>query len=230
MCGRAYETYTEDELELRYHTEKRKRRPLDELKPNYNLAPTQISPVILMKNDAKEIGLFRWGLIPFWAKDPKDAAKYSLINAKSEDITEKRSYKAAFEKRRCIIPLSGFFEWKKEEAGPKRPFLIRLKDEPILSAAGVWEYWQSKTTQQEVYSFSIITTEANTAMKEIHDRMPVILSREDENFWLDPGNHDPEALKKLLRPCPSQWLDILEISTRINSPKNNDPSVLEPKT
>ena len=166
---------------------------------------------------------------PFRAKDPKDAAKYSLINAKSEEITEKRSYKAAFEKRRCIVPLSGFFEWKKTEEGPKRPFQIRLRDEPILSAAAVWEHWQSKTTSQEIYSFSIITTAANNAMKEIHDRMPAILSREQEQLWLDPSNHDPESLKKLLKPCPPEWLQIQEISTRVNSTRNNDKAILDPK-
>ena len=105
MCGRAYETYTEDELYVRYLNEKAKRNPLG-LKPNFNFSPTQLSPVVLVRDGETNISLFRWGLVPFWAKDVKSAAKYSLINARGEEIMEKRSYKTPFEKRRCIVPLS----------------------------------------------------------------------------------------------------------------------------
>src|SRR5687768_455228 len=143
MCGRAYHTYTEEELELRYLIKKRSRKPITPLKPNYNLSPTQISPIILSKDVDIDIEFLRWGLVPAWAKDVKSADKYSLINAKGEEITEKRSFKNAFHSRRCIVPVSGFFEWKRSEHGPKRPFAIHLKKEPIMSLAGIWEHWKN---------------------------------------------------------------------------------------
>ncbi len=169
MCGRAYQTYTEEELAIRYIFEKRKRKPLDGFRSNYNLSPTQLSPIVFFKDDKVQIEPFRWGLIPFWAKDVASASKYSLINARGEEITEKRSYKAAFEKRRAIVPLSGFFEWKRPEKGPKQPFAIHLKDDQIMSVAGIWELWKGEGS--EVYSFSIITCEANSMMAlRVHPR------------------------------------------------------------
>jgi putative SOS response-associated peptidase YedK len=227
MCGRAYSTYTDEELELRYLNERRKRRPLAGLEPNFNLAPTQLAPVVFMQDHQRTIELMRFGLVPFWAKDIKSAGKYSLINAKAEEIDEKRSYKEAFLHRRCIIPLSGFYEWQRTD-GAKRPFAIHLRDGQIMSVAGVWEYWQSKDTQQTVDSFSIITTAANSLMQKIHNRMPVVLDRKDESTWLDPDNHDIAVLKSLLKPCPSEWLEVYEISTLVNSPKNNTKKVLDP--
>ena len=227
MCGRAYETYTEDELYVRYLNEKAKRNPLG-LKPNFNFSPTQLSPVVLVRDGESNISLFRWGLVPFWAKDVKSAAKYSLINARGEEIMEKRSYKTPFEKRRCIVPLSGFIEWKRLDAKNKTPFAIHLKDEPIMSVAGVWEHWESKESGEVVDSFSIITTAANSFMESIHDRMPVILKRDQEAEWLDPSQSDTAKLLKMLKPCPENWLDAYEISKLVNSPRNNVKELLDP--
>jgi putative SOS response-associated peptidase YedK len=227
MCGRAYDTFTEEELTWRYWSKKPLRNRLPEFKPNYNLSPTQVTPIVLMRDGELTCELLRWGLVPFWAKDVKSASKYSLINAKAEEIDQKRSYQQAFGKRRCIVPLSGFFEWKREGEGPKRPFAIRIKDEPIMSVAGVWEHWKSQETGEVVNSFSIITTAANTFMQNIHDRMPVILDRKDEPEWLDPENDDTDKLKALLKPCPSDWLDAYEVSTLVNSPRNNSKEVLD---
>jgi putative SOS response-associated peptidase YedK len=230
MCGRAYETYTDDELRMRYVNERWKRNPSwgsQKVTRNYNLSPTQTAPVVLVRDAELSVEFMRWGLIPFWAKDVKSVVKFSLINARGEEIEEKRAYKQAFERRRCIVPLSGFFEWLRPQEGPKRPFAIHLKNEPIMSVAGVWEHWQSKDTGELIDSFSIITTSANDAMSGIHDRMPVILERKDEAAWLDPENHDVAALKKLLVPSHQQ-LELFEVSTRVNSPRNNSPEVLEP--
>ena len=228
MCGRAYETYTEEELLLRYLGEKRKRNPLGDFKPNFNMCPSQLSPVVLVRDGVTTIERMRWGLVPFWAKDVKSAAKYSLINARSEEIMEKRSYKQAFEKRRCIVPLSGFFEWKRSEEGPKVPFAIRFKDQSILSVAGVWEHCEDKKEGTELNSFSILTTGPNALMKRIHNRMPVILNQKDEAKWLDPDNHNTAALQKLLKPCEAKLLEAYEVSAAVNSPKNNRPEVLKP--
>ncbi|MEK6579570.1 MAG: SOS response-associated peptidase [Bdellovibrionota bacterium] len=228
MCGRAYQTFTEDELALRYLTERSKRRPIPPIKFNFNLAPTQISPIILVQDGDRRIGLFRWGIIPFWAKDVQSASKYSLINAKSEEITEKRSYKVPFQKQRCIVPVSGFFEWKKSGVSPKSPFAIQAKDHSILSMAGIWEHWKSKDSEEEVWSFSIITTSPNSVIKKIHDRMPVILEPSEEAQWLNPENQNVIALKKALKPCPDSLLEAYEVSTLVNSPKNNRKEILEP--
>lgn len=230
MCGRAYQTYTDDELKLRYLNENSKRKPLEipKRKPNYNFAPTQVSPIVLMRKSITVIDEFRWGLIPFWAKDTKIG--YKLINARADTIAEKPSYRVAFRKRRCIVPFSGFIEWKRD-GKIKRPFAIHLKDEPIMSVAGIWESWlppDAEKDAKELHTFSVITTEPNSVMEKIHDRMPVILSQKDEASWLDPENEDIELLSKLLKPCPSNWLESYELSPLINSAKNNSSQVLEP--
>ena len=225
MCGRAYETYTEEELAIQYLN----RRPLhlEGFRLNYNLAPTQQSPVVVVRNGERTVELFQWGLVPSWAKSIVAAAKYSLINARGEEIAVKRSYEQPFKRRRCVVPLSGFFEWKRGGAR-KRPFAIYRTDRSILSVAGVWERWLSAGQPEPLHTFSIVTTRANTFMADIHDRMPVILDEHDLQLWLDPEVHEPERLTPLLKPCPSEWLSAYEISTAVNSPKNNRPEVLQP--
>lgn len=220
MCGRAYKTYTDEELYLRYLNKRRLKLPV--LKPNYNIAPTHEVLVLRNVDGEKQFDLFQWGLIPVWEKEFK--TKLSTINAKSETIFESKLYKSPVTKRRCIVPLSGFIEWKRE-GDQKRPFAIFLKDQPIMSVAGIWETW--KGGDQERHSFSLITTSANRFMDKIHDRMPVILHEKDEDAYLDP-QQKPESIAKLLKPCPDKWLDAYEISTLINSPRNNRPEVLEP--
>ena len=165
-----------------------------------------------------------WQLIPEW--EPSFKTTLSTINAKSETVFESTLYRDLVVRQRCIIPFSGFFEWKKD-AGRKRPFKIHLKDEPIMSIAGIWETWRGGTPDER-RSFSILTTAANSFMSEIHDRMPVILGRSDEDAWLDPEFHEHEELQKLFRPCPSSSLTAFEVSTLVNSPKNNTPAVLDP--
>ena len=165
-----------------------------------------------------------WQLIPDW--EPAFKTKLSTINAKSETVFESPLYRDLVVRQRCIIPLSGFFEWKRDY-GRKRPFKIHLQDEPIMSVAGIWDTWRLGTPDERC-SFSILTTAANSFMSEIHDRMPVILGRSDEDAWLDPEIHEQEELRKVFKPCPSSWLTAVEVSTLVNSPKNNTPAVLEP--
>lgn len=227
MCGRAYSTYTEEELEARYLTKKRQKRPLEGLLPNYNVSPTQTLPVILIRDHGMELDFFRWGLIPAWAKDIKSATKYNLINAKGEEIEQKKSYREAFITQRCIVPVSGFFEWKRSALGPKKPFAIHLIDEPIMSLAAVWESWNPKEGER-LNSFSIVTTAANTFVSNIHDRMPVILKKEDEKTWLDLDQHDLKTLKNLLGAYPSENMSAYEVSTLVNSPRNNTKENLRP--
>ena len=224
MCGRAYQTYTEEELAFKYLNG----QPpgLDWFRQNFNMAPTQNSPVVVAKNDEPVIERSRWGLVPFWAKSVQAAAKYSLFNARSEQITEKLSYAKACQRRRCVVPLSGYYEWKRTGES-KRPFAIHLRDHQIMSVAGVWECWQPEGDAEPVHSFSIVTTQANTFMAEIHNRMPVILNKQDVEHWLNPEVQEPEQVLPLLRPCPPEWLTAYEVSTTVNSPRNNSPDLLQ---
>lgn len=220
MCGRAYETYTADELYFQYLN----KRPLNlkPFKPNYNMSPTQQSPVLRLIDGTRQFDEMRWQLVPRWEKEFK--TKISTINAKSETVFESRLYMGLIVRQRCIIPLSGFFEWKKEGSA-KRPFKIYLNDGAIMSVAAVWDTWHSGSPD-EGRSFSILTTSANEFMSGIHDRMPVILGAEELQDWLDPEIHEQDALQKMMKPCPSAWLTSSEVSTLVNSPRNNTAEVL----
>jgi len=222
MCGRAYETYSDEELYFRYLS----KRPLTPLvlSPIYNLCPTQNSPVLRLVNGERQFDQMRWQLVP--EREPAFTTKLSTINARSETVFRSRLYRDLVIRHRCIVPLSGFFEWKKDGQG-KRPFKIHLQDEPIMSVAGIWDTWHPGTPDER-WSFSIVTTSANTFMREIRDRMPVILGGSDEDAWLDPEVHEQELLQKLLKPCPSSWLTAIEVSPLVNAAKNNTREVLEP--
>jgi putative SOS response-associated peptidase YedK len=222
MCGRAYSTYTEDELSFLYSN----RRPLKfgPIKPNYNMSPTQIAPTLRLVQGNREFDTMKWGLIPEWS--PDFSTKLSTINAKSESIFESRLYKKAIVQRRCIVPVSGFFEWKREGT-TKRPFKIYLKDSPIMSLAGIWTAWRAGTPEEQ-RSFSILTTAANEFMSQIHDRMPVILEKKQWDEWLDPEVHENDQVNSMLKPCPPDWLESVEVSQLVNSPKNNRAEVLDP--
>jgi putative SOS response-associated peptidase YedK len=224
MCGRAYETYTADELYFQYLN--RRALNLQPIRPNYNLCPTQDSLVLRSIQGERRFDLMRWQLIPRWEKT--FATKLSTINAKSETVFESRMYRGLVVRQRCVVPLSGFFEWKKDGAA-KRPFKIFLQDNSIMSVAGIWDTWKAGTPEQ-CCSFTILTTEANSFMRGIHDRMPVILDASAGNTdleeWLDPEIHEQEALQKLMKPCPSDWLACAEVSALVNSTKNNVPEVL----
>ena len=187
------------------------------------MCPTHEAPAIITKDGETTLTMLKWGLVPHWAPDVKIG--YKMINARSETLAEKPSFKNAFKTRRAIIPLSGFIEWKRD-GETKRPFCIQLKDNPIMSVAGIWETWKS-AEGTELATFSIITTEANSFMEKIHDRMPVILDKEGETVWLDPKNDGSPTLQKLLKPCDSKLLSAFEISTLINSPKNNRAELLK---
>ena len=215
MCGRAYETYSDEELYIRY-LEKRPEIPLN-LSPVYNLCPTSNSPVLRIVSGGRQFTSMRWQLVP--RTEPLFSTRLSTINARSEFVFETRLFRDLVVRQRCIVPVSGFFEWKRR-GDWKCPFKIYLRDEPIMSVAGIWDTWRPGTADER-QSFSILTTSANELMSEIHDRMPVILSRADEDAWLDPEVHDRQAIQSLLKPCPSSWLAATEVSPLVNSVKNN---------
>ncbi len=192
-----------------------------DLTPNYNCAPSQLLPVIT--ND-KSIGFnfFRWGLIPFWAKDISIGNK--LINARSETILEKPSFRNAFRQRRCLVSADAFYEWK-QEVKEKIPYRIFLKNQNIFSMAGIWEKCKLPNGET-IFSFAIITTQPNTLMTKIHNRMPVILDKKGEDLWIN--NTDEKELTNLLKPFPAEQMTAYRISNLVNSPRNNSPKIIEP--
>lgn len=190
--------------------------------PRFNCAPTQNIPVI-SNREPGVLSLYRWGLIPVWAKDKKIGN--SLINARAETITEKPAFKNSFRRKRCLVPADGFYEWKRTAAKQKTPYRITMKDEGLFSMAGIWDSWKDEEGEI-IHSFSIITTTPNGLMQGIHDRMPVILERKDEKTWLQ--EKDPDVLIKLLKPFPPELMKAYPVSTLVNSPANDIPEVMAP--
>jgi len=190
---------------------------LDGLTSRFNVAPSQLVPAVRLEDEGRALRLLRWGLIPAWAKG-KDFG-YKCINARAETVAEKPAFRSAFKTRRCLIPASGFYEWRQEAAG-KQPYCIRLAGGEPFAMAGLWEHWEGDG--QVIESCSIIVTAANELMSTLHDRMPVILSPDDYGQWLDPAEQDRERLKGLLQPYPGR-LDLYPVSKRVNSPRNDDP-------
>ena len=193
------------------------------LEPRYNIAPTQLIPVVLYPSlqSEKQLQMFHWGLIPSWAKAPAIGAK--LINARAETVSEKPSFKSAFKKRRCLIIADGFYEWQRQE-GKKQPYYFRLQNEQIFAFAGLWEHWQS-SAEETIDSCTILTTEANDLLRPIHDQMPVIIAPKDYELWLNPVEK-AETLQPLLRPYQADLMTSYAVSTKVNNPKNNTPECI----
>ncbi len=184
--------------------------------PSYNIAPGQDIAAVV-GGDTRQLIKLRWGLVPSWAKDP--SIGYRMINARSETINEKPSFRDAFKRHRCLIIADGFYEWRKD-GKVKRPFYIRLKTEKPFGFAGLYDKWRSPEGE-EISTCTIITISANELLKPIHDRMPVVVSNEDEALWLDHNIHDKEQLDRILRPYDSEKMDAYEVTTFVNTPANN---------
>jgi len=213
MCGRYGFAVDPEELRWRYEVEGK----IPTFTPRYNVAPTQTMPVVV-RHSPTAIALMRWGLLPFWAKDEKMA--YKTFNARAETVAEKPSYRQALKEQRCLIPASGFYEWKKTGEG-KQPCWIFLKEQPILSFAGPYSQWRDPEGTV-IGTYTIITTEPNTLMAPIHNRMPVILTKEGEEEWLNPDETETERLTKLLIPYDDRAMDCYPVSTAVNSARGED--------
>lgn len=209
---------------------------LPPLAPRYNIAPRQMAPVIIHAGAQIETRAMRWGLIPAWAKDEKIGQ--SLINARSESVAEKPSFRTAFRQRRCLVPADGFYEWETTPEG-KSPRWFTLADDGIFCFAGLWEAWTPPPSPQgdlfaaaaptepplPVETFTIITTAANELVTPLHDRMPVILTAHSYERWLDPQT-PPDELRWLLRPYPAAQMQSRRASRRVNSPRTEGPECL----
>ena len=193
--------------------------------PRWNAAPSQELLVIRRNHKTGEISLdpVRWGLIPYWCSDPKGGRK--PINAKAETVSTLPMFRDAYRLRRCIVPVDGFFEWKAIKGQKaKQPYAIAMKTGESFGIAGIWENWKEPASGEWIRTFAVITTDANELVEEIHDRMPVILHRFDYSRWLGDEPHPNE----LLRPFPANLMRMWPISTRVNKPENDDPSIVEP--
>ncbi len=197
------------------------------LKPRFNIPPSQELLAVRQnpEHGGRELVSLRWGLIPAWARDARIGNR--LINARAESLAEKPAFRSAFRTRRCLIPADGFFEWKKRR-GKREPYCVRRRDGRPFAFAGLWDQWQSPDGEL-VESCTIITTDANDLIRPFHDRMPVIVDPRDYDRWLDQGPQDPDKLREILKPYPSERLIAYPVSPLVNDPRHDDPDCLEPR-
>ena len=228
MCGRYSLTTPEEALRRLFRYE----GPALNLAPRYNIAPTQEVPAVRlaatvggggMEDGARELAMLRWGLIPAWAKEA--AIGNRMINARSETVSEKPAFRNAFRERRCLILADGFYEWTKTN-GAKQPYRIHRADDGPFAFAGLWERWRQ--AGETVESCTIVTTDANDALRPIHHRMPVILDAEDYDAWLDAEDTPRDAAQALLRPYEGGGLASYRIGTHVNNPRNDDAACIAP--
>ena len=193
--------------------------------PRFNIAPTQQIFCVRGGESSLEPCFLRWGLVPSWSKDLKIGSR--MLNARSETASSKPSFRSAFKKRRCLIVGDGFYEWKKI-GNKKQPYWIQV-NESLFTMAGLWESWRDKEGDGTVYeTCTILTTEANEAMSELHDRMPVILEPHQHAMWLDPTFQEVEPLEQLLRPYANEPISMFPVSTIVNKPINDSPDCIVP--
>jgi putative SOS response-associated peptidase YedK len=193
--------------------------------PRYNIAPTQPIAIVRQEHGARRLALVRWGLVPAWVEDPRE---FSLIvNARAEGIVDRPAYKYAMRYRRCLVPASGFYEWRKGRGtrqGPRQAYWVRPKADGLVAFAGLWETWTDRDGG-EIDSACIVTTAANDVVAPIHDRMPVIIDPADFETWL---SGDPDEAMALLRPAPEPLLEAIPVSDRVNKADNDDPGLIAP--
>jgi putative SOS response-associated peptidase YedK len=228
MCGRFVSSSPPDELAKYFDVEAVAEAVLE---PNFNVAPSNDVYVVVERGGIRRLDTFHWGLVPFWAKDPSVGNK--MINARADTVTDKNTYKRAFTKRRCIIPVDGFYEWKKVPGHKaKQPYFIQRVDGEPFAFAGLWELWRSpedtERTGEPLRSCTIITGEPNDKIAEIHDRMPVTLPPNAWDAWLDPENDDLATLGKLLVPAPASLMTMHPVSTMVNNVRENGAALIEP--
>ena len=216
MCGRYSLTASLDKLARRFDFDSNR----DDFEPRYNIAPTQ-QVLAVVGGDARRAGFIRWGLIPQWAKG--DSASPPIINARAETVAEKPTFRDSLRRRRCLILADGFYEWQKV-GDAKRPMRVALRSGEPFAFAGLWSM-SSDSEGNRISSCAIITTAANDLLRPIHHRMPVILSEEVEDLWLDTALDDSQTLTQLLEPYPDDALEAYEVSALVNSASNDVPEV-----
>jgi putative SOS response-associated peptidase YedK len=235
MCGRFVSASTPDQIAAYFDAQP----PEPELKPSYNVAPTMdVYAVVEGADGSRRVEVFRWGLIPVWAKDIKIGQK--MINARAETVATKGAFKGDFKRHRCIIPMDGFYEWQvRQDRKAKQPYFVHRVDGEPLAVAGLWSTWRDRSARPDasphpgvgpdgwLHSCTVVTTSANETMSTIHDRMPVILPASAWSSWLDPTNDDIDTLGGLLVPAPKELLTLHPVSTDVNKVTNDEPGLID---
>ncbi len=193
------------------------------LQVRYNVAPSQVMPVVTLEEE-RRLEFMQWGLVPSWSKDPRKA----LINARIEGIQTKPSFRKPIRERRCLIPATGFYEWKNEPGG-KTPYHIRRKDARLFAFAGLYDIWKDPDGE-EIKTFAIVTTAANDLLTQVHNRMPVILSQGQDTLWLETPPGEIDLFLESLQPLPSEKLEIYPVSRKVNSPRYDLPEFIQKGT
>jgi putative SOS response-associated peptidase YedK len=196
---------------------------LDQLGPRYNVAPTQPLIVVTQRDEGRFVEAHRWGLVPAWAKAPAAGAR--MINARAETIATSPAFRTSFLRRRCVVPASGFYEWRREGRA-RKPYLIARPDEQPLAMAGIWTPWRDPSSGEWLVSAAVVTTGANATVGQLHDRMPALLGRDEWPLWIDPELRDADLLRDLLRPAPDDMLSLRPVSSRLNKVDNEGPDLL----
>ena len=238
MCGRFTLRTPATVLIEHFDLDLRVDRQLPLFEPRYNIAPTQ--EILVVRNDPAEdvrrADMMRWGLVPAWSDGPKGGSGPPMINARCETLAEKPMFRGAVRRRRCLIPVDGFYEWQQSASGTrgkKQPYFIHRADDAPFAFAGLWETWTPQSASAagpdrlRIESCTIVTTEANAKLRELHDRMPVVLAPCDYGTWLNPKIEEPEALKHLLKPCGEESLVAEPVGTHVNRVANDDPRCVE---
>lgn len=224
MCGRYALTASSEQLMLLFDL----LQVTFDLVPRYNLAPTQLAPVVHLGEDGlRTLTPMSWGLVPRWAKDRSIGSR--LINARGETVAEKPAFRTAFRERRCLVPADGFYEWRRTDTG-KQPYFIHRADHSPLVMAGLWETWRAPNGRESLQTFTILTTRANRFLAPLHDRMPVFIDRDRFDAWLSRGAIDETSRENFLRPVADDVLVMHPVSTRVNSPAHDEPNLVEPIT
>ena len=221
MCGRFSATFSFREIKLRWNL-------YGDLsfEPRYNIAPSQTVPVIVRNGDHNEAKLMKWGLVPSWSPDPSMGNR--MINARAETLLEKPSFKRLVSERRCVIPADGFYEWRRE-GNRKVPVWIHLKKKEPFVFAGLWDSWRNPQDDELLHTFTIITTDPNTLLRPVHNRMPVIYDEPMGRQWLgDSFSGRAMTLAAVFRPWPSEYMQAHDVSTFVNAPENDSPECIKP--
>ncbi|MBD8496885.1 SOS response-associated peptidase [Paenibacillus arenosi] len=224
MCGRYTLTVTWEELLAYYKLERDIGLPPFH-EPRYNIAPGQMVPAIIHDGSKLRLGPLRWGLVPSWAKD--DKMSWRTINARAETLTDKPAFRIPFQRKRCIIPADGFYEWKRVTNNDKQPMRIIPRNGGVLHLAGLYDTWQDEQGKR-ISTCTIVTTTPNRVMEEVHDRMPVILSEHQLPLWLERNEADIQQLQSLLAPCPNEWLTMYPVDSMVGNVSNDSPACIEP--
>ena len=225
MCGRYYLISAPSEVAAEYGVDVR-----DNFPPRYNIAPTQpVAAIRIGARRRREYALLRWGFVPAWAKGEflENLAKRPLINARSETVLEKASFRNAYRRRRCLIPADGFYEWQAKPAKAKQPYAVKKRRGGVVSLAGIWET-AVDPDGGEIDTLAILTAPAGPDMRALHSREPVVIAPESYKLWLEADERDAAALQGLLAPAPANFWSAWAVSTEVNSPRHDGPQLLEP--